>query len=109
MKSFPPLSGPRAIMRGIPGSPPNLARPPSGCRFHPRCPYHDPSKEALFARQVEVKPRLTELAPGHWVACHLYDADLQEQGIRGLATTVQADNPDLEAVEKEVLPSTTPG
>ncbi|HEX8918901.1 MAG TPA: ABC transporter ATP-binding protein, partial [Chloroflexota bacterium] len=33
MSSFPPLSGPRKIMMGIPGSPPNLSNPPPGCRF----------------------------------------------------------------------------
>jgi oligopeptide/dipeptide ABC transporter ATP-binding protein len=26
-------------LKGIPGNPPDLARVPSGCRFHPRCPY----------------------------------------------------------------------
>jgi len=38
MNAFPSISGPRREMAGIPGAPPDLARPPSGCRFHPRCP-----------------------------------------------------------------------
>ncbi len=38
MASFPPLTGERRLMTGIPGNPPDLSRPPSGCRFHPRCP-----------------------------------------------------------------------
>jgi peptide/nickel transport system ATP-binding protein len=38
MDAFPSVSGPRRELIGIPGSPPNLARPPGGCRFHPRCP-----------------------------------------------------------------------
>ncbi len=38
MNAFPSIRGPRREMAGIPGSPPDLARPPSGCRFHPRCP-----------------------------------------------------------------------
>ena len=38
MSSFPPLTGERAVMTGIPGSPPDLRLPPTGCRFHPRCP-----------------------------------------------------------------------
>jgi peptide/nickel transport system ATP-binding protein len=38
MSAFPALTGPRRELAGIPGSPPDLARPPSGCRFHPRCP-----------------------------------------------------------------------
>jgi peptide/nickel transport system ATP-binding protein len=38
MDAFPSVRGPRRDVHGIPGSPPDLARPPSGCRFHPRCP-----------------------------------------------------------------------
>ncbi len=38
MNAFPSVRGPRRELVGIPGSPPDLARPPSGCRFHPRCP-----------------------------------------------------------------------
>jgi peptide/nickel transport system ATP-binding protein len=38
MSAFPSVRGPRRELAGIPGAPPDLARPPSGCRFHPRCP-----------------------------------------------------------------------
>jgi peptide/nickel transport system ATP-binding protein len=38
MDAFPSIRGPRRRLAGIPGSPPDLARPPRGCRFHPRCP-----------------------------------------------------------------------
>ena len=38
MASFPPLTGEQVLMTGIPGNPPALDDPPSGCRFHPRCP-----------------------------------------------------------------------
>ena len=38
MSAFPSVRGPRRELAGIPGSPPDLARPPTGCRFHPRCP-----------------------------------------------------------------------
>jgi peptide/nickel transport system ATP-binding protein len=38
LDAFPSIRGPRVELTGIPGSPPDLARPPSGCRFHPRCP-----------------------------------------------------------------------
>jgi peptide/nickel transport system ATP-binding protein len=38
MSAFPSIRGPRQELVGIPGSPPDLARPPAGCRFHPRCP-----------------------------------------------------------------------
>jgi len=36
--SFPSIHGPKVPLRGIPGSPPDLAHPPARCRFHPRCP-----------------------------------------------------------------------
>jgi peptide/nickel transport system ATP-binding protein len=36
--AFPSVAGPRRELVGIPGAPPDLARPPSGCRFNPRCP-----------------------------------------------------------------------
>ena len=38
LDAFPSVRGPRVPLTGIPGSPPDLARPPAGCRFHPRCP-----------------------------------------------------------------------
>jgi peptide/nickel transport system ATP-binding protein len=37
LEAFPSVRGPRRPLIGIPGSPPDLGRPPSGCRFHPRC------------------------------------------------------------------------
>ena len=36
---FPPMHGERRPMEGIPGSPPDLRALPSGCAFHPRCPW----------------------------------------------------------------------
>jgi peptide/nickel transport system ATP-binding protein len=38
MEAFPSIRGPKRPLTGIPGSPPDLARPPQGCRFAPRCP-----------------------------------------------------------------------
>jgi peptide/nickel transport system ATP-binding protein len=38
MEAFPSIKGPRVPLTGIPGSPPNLANPPDGCRFAERCP-----------------------------------------------------------------------
>lgn len=51
----------------IKGSPPSLINLPSGCAFHPRCPYAEltgGSSEALV-------PELRETVPGHFAACHL--------------------------------------
>jgi oligopeptide/dipeptide ABC transporter ATP-binding protein len=39
LEAFPSIRGPRVPLKGIPGSPPDLSAVPSGCRFHPRCPY----------------------------------------------------------------------
>jgi len=39
--SFPSLHGTHRRLEGIPGSPPDLRHPPSGCQFHPRCPFAD--------------------------------------------------------------------
>jgi peptide/nickel transport system ATP-binding protein len=55
----------RDRLRGIPGVPPSLSSPPPGCRFHPRCP-------RAFEPCMAVPPRLIELQPDHWAACHLY-------------------------------------
>jgi peptide/nickel transport system ATP-binding protein len=38
LDAFPSIRGPRLPLTGIPGAPPDLARPPAGCRFAPRCP-----------------------------------------------------------------------
>jgi peptide/nickel transport system ATP-binding protein len=70
MESFPPLTGPMQHLLGIPGTPPDLANPPAGCRFHPRCPLcviDGPS----YARQTTERPQLREIEPEHHVACHL--------------------------------------
>ena len=48
---------------GIAGDIPSPIAPPSGCRFHTRCPYAD-------EQCGEETPALIESAPGHFVACH---------------------------------------
>jgi len=73
LQSFPPLTGPRTRLLGIPGSPPDLRDPPPGCRFNPRCPHCLPEHAGLFARQTTERPVLREVEPGHLVACHLVE------------------------------------
>jgi peptide/nickel transport system ATP-binding protein len=57
-----PRLGDTAPKAGLSGAPPNLADPPPGCRFHPRCP----RATDLCRREV---PPLEPVAPGHRVAC----------------------------------------
>ena len=49
----------------IEGEPPSPINPPSGCRFHPRCPY-------VMDVCREKEPELLEIEKNHYVACHLY-------------------------------------
>jgi peptide/nickel transport system ATP-binding protein len=74
LASFPPLSGPRERLTGIPGAPPDLRAMPTGCRFHPRCPHCDPANSGLYKRQTTERPVLRKIETGHEVACHLVNA-----------------------------------
>lgn len=65
MNSLPRLLSGVSRLETIPGNVPNLIHPPSGCRFHPRCPY------AMVVCR-EKKPPILEIKPGHSTACHLY-------------------------------------
>jgi peptide/nickel transport system ATP-binding protein len=73
MASFPPLTGPMERITGIPGSPPDLAAPPAGCRFHVRCPHCRPEDEGLYRRQTTEEPLLRLVGRDHHVACHLVE------------------------------------
>jgi peptide/nickel transport system ATP-binding protein len=63
----------RIILKGDVPSPSN---PPSGCRFHTRCPY-------VFDRCRSVEPLLQQLAPGQFAACHLHDLPAAENPMAG--------------------------
>jgi peptide/nickel transport system ATP-binding protein len=65
ISSLPSLDA-KGTLRGIPGTPPSLLTPPSGCVFHPRCP------QVMPRCSVEIPaPRLA--GAGRSVACHLYE------------------------------------
>lgn len=61
--AYPSIVGEKKKLNFIPGSPPNLIDPPSGCRFHPRCQH---SKELCSQREPEYR----EEEHGHYAACH---------------------------------------
>jgi oligopeptide/dipeptide ABC transporter ATP-binding protein len=64
LQAIPKLDERRDRLEAISGSVPNLIDPPSGCRYHPRCP---------FAMTIcsSKKPTLEEIEPDHFVACYL--------------------------------------
>ena len=64
-RSVPKLGSLSERLATIPGTVPNPAHFPSGCKFHPRCP-----RMAGDATCVNVEPLLREVQPGHWAACH---------------------------------------
>jgi oligopeptide/dipeptide ABC transporter ATP-binding protein len=74
LASIPKLTGEEVV--GIEGRIPDYVDPPPGCRFQPRC-------ERAMAWCQEVQPELVPIAPGHAVACHLYEADLSEEIAEG--------------------------
>jgi len=65
IRAVPRLKGDIHKLEYIPGSPPDLRRPPPGCRFAPRCPRR-------FEPCDKEEPPLIEYEKGHYVACHLY-------------------------------------
>ena len=69
--SLPSLSTKVHRINPISGLMPDPANLPSGCPFHPRCP-------KKCARCETEAPKNVEVAPGHFVRCHLYDMKTEE-------------------------------
>jgi peptide/nickel transport system ATP-binding protein len=67
LDAFPSVYGPKELIEGIPGSPPDLMRLPPGCNFSPRCP-------KVFAPCTSTEPPLYEV-DGAQVRCLLYDGE----------------------------------
>ena len=67
--AFPNIKSPRTHMSSIPGSPPDLLDPPSGCKFHPRCSY------AMNICKTEEPTLQSAGKKEHLVACHLYSSE----------------------------------
>ena len=70
LEAFPSIRGPKTHLVGIPGSPPDLLRPPAGCRFAPRCPH-------ATERCSAAPPVLLEVE-GDLVRCILYEHEREE-------------------------------
>jgi peptide/nickel transport system ATP-binding protein len=68
------LSDVNEPLRPIPGNPPSLLDPPSGCAFAPRCTFKHLMPDGL----TSVMPELEEIAPGHLRRCHLKEHDLSK-------------------------------
>ena len=59
-------------IQGIGGAVPDMRFPPSGCMFHPRCPY-------VMDKCRENDPQMKEVEDEHLVACYLYEGQKGEQ------------------------------
>jgi len=66
LRSTPSITGPRRQLAPLEGEPPDLLNPPTGCRFHPRCPF-------ATDQCVSHEPPLEEIGGGHRVACWHHD------------------------------------
>ncbi len=67
--AFPSVLGPKAELSSIHGFPPDLLRPPTGCRFHPRC------ENAMEICKQKEPPLMEVQSNGHLGACFLYGGE----------------------------------
>ena len=75
LDAFPSIRGPRVVLTGIPGSPPDLIHVSDGCRFQPRCP-------AAVDRCSREEPELYDVH-GVLSRCHLHaPSDVQSVAVR---------------------------
>lgn len=66
LSSTPSITGPRRKLAPLEGEPANLLDPPSGCRFHPRCPF-------MTEKCVTQEPPLIDVGNGQLTACWHHD------------------------------------
>src|SRR3954464_9774903 len=83
MGSLPRLDADVERLTQIPGQPPSLLRPPSGCRFHPRCPY---VMEVCKTTVPELVP--TQRDADHLQRCHLDEETKEREAAKLLAATM---------------------
>jgi oligopeptide/dipeptide ABC transporter ATP-binding protein len=65
----PTHDGDRVLPKGLPGEVPDPAQPPSGCRFHPRCPH-------AFAKCPGAEPPLLKVGETRQSACWLHEGSI---------------------------------
>lgn len=66
LSSTPSIIGPRRKLAPLVGEPPDLTHPPTGCRFHPRCPF-------ATEKCTDYEPPMEDVDTGHLVACWHHD------------------------------------
>jgi peptide/nickel transport system ATP-binding protein len=71
LETVPTMQEARTSFRPIPGAVPALTAPPTGCRFHPRCPY-------AIDQCASTRPLTVQTDPDHSVACHRHGDRLGE-------------------------------
>jgi peptide/nickel transport system ATP-binding protein len=64
--TIPSITKERTRLQGIPGTSPSPSELPTGCLFHPRC-------AQAMDECSQVEPALRQIAPGRFVACHLFN------------------------------------
>jgi len=76
LNSAPSITGPRRKLAPLQGEPPDLLQPPTGCRFHPRCPY-------ATEKCVTETPPLLPVGDDHYVECWHSDQvpEMTERGV----------------------------
>jgi peptide/nickel transport system ATP-binding protein len=72
---MPSLEGPVDVpLSPIPGAPPSLLNPPSGCRFHPRCAFAEKVPDGRCSTERPV----LDVSEGRGSACHLTEEQKQD-------------------------------
>jgi peptide/nickel transport system ATP-binding protein len=82
LRAVPRVSGEVGTLASIPGTPPDLIRPPSGCAYHPRCPF------AIERCRVEDPALVPVDTPSHSAACIRWQAVAESVGSREPATAL---------------------
>ena len=106
LNSFPLLHGPRQMLTGIVGFPPDLRQLPSGCPFNPRCSFvHEGCTE--FRPDLMASPVVGD-APSHFVACSLYTGgaipiQLTSARVHDEKTSIVASAQPSKSVDEPVL------